>query len=96
LGGQREGFVTEHVTLGGVVSWTVTVVEHVVVAVPSLTVKFTLNTPVPENCTVGLGPLAVPPTKGPVQVKVTVLQSGSEDALPSKVTLVVAPAHSAT
>lgn len=83
------------VMLGGVVSCTVTVVEHVAVAVPSFTAKLTVNTPVPENCTVGLGPVAVPPTKGPVQLKVIALQSGSDDALPSKATLVFAPAHSA-
>ena len=64
----------------------VTAALHMSVARPSLTVKSTLNMPVPLKLTVGIGPVAMPPAHGPVQVKSSGSPSGSEEPLPSSVT----------
>src|SRR5262245_50563336 len=71
FGGQSSSGDTETVSWGAPVSDTVTVVMHWVVSTPSLTAKVTGKVPVPVNWTVGVAPVAVPPTKGPVHVKVS-------------------------
>jgi hypothetical protein len=77
-------------------------VLHVVEVALSATVRLTVElTGIgdaavgPGNCTDGVFPVALPPVKAPLQLKETVLPSGS-DPSPLRLTVVVGPVHSAT
>src|SRR5262245_7327538 len=82
--------------VGGSVSWMVAEVEQLDEASPSSTMRFTGNAPVPANWTSGWTPLAAAPMNPPDQAYVSGSPLASEEPLPSSITLVVVPAHSAT